>query len=323
MGAQINGLDLQISYVGGDGNDVELTAAASVPAVNLSVDTNSGTEAAGTVVTITATADSGVTGDQTVDLAVTGTNVTAGDYALSNTQITILDGAITGTVTFTVQDDTLVEVGETATLTISNPSAGIELGATTTQDVTVADNDSAVISINAPSEAEGTALGFSVTISSPVDVALTADRVTQDGTATTGDSDYTGLTSSNVTLFAAESTTPFAIPVSTTSDSKVEANEMLDLVLSSLAAGGRDVTFSGGGATLTGTGTITNDDSAVISINAPSETEGTALGFSVTISNPVDVAVTADRVTQDGTATTGDSDYTALASSNVTLFAGV
>ena len=37
-------------------------------------------------------------------------------------------------------------------------------------------------------------------------------------------------------------------------------------------------------------------------------------GFSITIDNPVDVAVTADRATQDGTsnpATTADGDYTA------------
>ena len=96
------------------------------------------------------------------------------------------------------------------------------------------------------------------------------------------------------------------------------------LILSNLAAGGRNVTFSGGGASLTGTGTITNDDSATITINAPSIVEGGILAYSVTISNPVDVAVTADRATADGLvnpATVADSDYTAIANSNVTLFA--
>ncbi len=101
----------------------------------------------------------------------------------------------------------------------------------------------------------------------------------------------------------------------------MELNETLELILSNLASGGRAVTFNGG-SPLTGTGTITNDDSAVISIGDPSVAEGGQLAFSVTISNPVDVAVTADRATADGTATTADSDYTALASSNVELFAG-
>ena len=59
-----------------------------------------------------------------------------------------------------------------------------------------------------------------MTISNPVDVPVTANRATADGTATTADSDYTAIASSNVTLFAASSTTPFAISVNTTADSK-------------------------------------------------------------------------------------------------------
>ncbi len=43
-----------------------------------------------------ATASSAVTGDQTVSLAVTGTNITAADYTLSNTTITIPGAALQG-----------------------------------------------------------------------------------------------------------------------------------------------------------------------------------------------------------------------------------
>ncbi|WP_157716582.1 Calx-beta domain-containing protein, partial [Roseivirga ehrenbergii] len=94
---------------------------------------NTGSEASGTVITVTATASAAVTGDQIVDLAVSGTGITGTDYSLSAATITILNGATTGTVTFTILDDVDVEGTETATLTISNPSAGITLGATTTQ----------------------------------------------------------------------------------------------------------------------------------------------------------------------------------------------
>ncbi len=290
-------------------------------AVDLSVNFSTGTEAAGTVVTVTATNDTAVSGAQTVDLAVTGTGITGSDYSLSASQITIANGAISGSVTFTILNDNLVELTEAATLTISNPSSGIVLGGTTSQNVTITDNDSAVVSISSPNVTEGGTLAFSVTISKAVDVAVTADRATSDGTATTGDSDYTGIGSGNVTLFAAGSTTPLTINVATTGDSTVELNEALSLILSTLAAGGRAVTFNGGGGTLTGTGTINNDDSAVVSISSPNVTEGGMLAFSVTINNPVDVVVTANRATSDGTATTGDSDYTAIASGNVTLFA--
>ncbi len=118
---------------------------AQNPNVNLSVSTNSGSEAAQTQVTVTATASAPVSGAQTVSLAVTGTGITAGDYTLSNTTITIPNGSITGSVTFTVKDDAFIEGTETATLTISNPSSGITLGATTTQNIVITDNDFAPV----------------------------------------------------------------------------------------------------------------------------------------------------------------------------------
>ena len=121
--------------------NVDITDNDSPPAVNLSVSASTGTEAESTVITVTATASAAVTGDQTVSLAVTGTDITAGDYSLSNATITILSGATTGSVTFTVVDDVDVEATETATLTISGPSAGITLGATTAQNIVITDND--------------------------------------------------------------------------------------------------------------------------------------------------------------------------------------
>ncbi|MEM6839224.1 MAG: choice-of-anchor D domain-containing protein [Cyanobacteria bacterium P01_C01_bin.120] len=112
-----------------------------IQTVNLAVNANSGTEAAGTIITVTATADGAVNGDQTVDLAIAGSNITASDYSLSNPVITILNGQTTGTATFTVLDDALVEETETITLSLSNPSAGLLLGATTSQSIAIADND--------------------------------------------------------------------------------------------------------------------------------------------------------------------------------------
>ena len=78
-----------------------------------------------------------------MSVGVSGTGITAGDFSLSNATITIPNGQTTGSVTFTVVDDDAYEVPEIATLTISNPSAGIMLGTTVSQDVTITDNDNA------------------------------------------------------------------------------------------------------------------------------------------------------------------------------------
>lgn len=120
-----------------------VTGGSTIPTVNLSVSANAGTEAGTTQITVIATASSAVSGNQTVSLGVSGTGISAGDYNLSNTTITIANGQTTGSVTFTIADDALVEGTETATLTISNPSAGIALGTTTSQNVSITDNDAA------------------------------------------------------------------------------------------------------------------------------------------------------------------------------------
>ncbi|BAZ28863.1 alkaline phosphatase-like protein [Cylindrospermum sp. NIES-4074] len=118
--------------------------AAATPTVNLSVSTNSGSEAGTTQIIVTAAASSAVSGNQTVNLGVSGTGITASDYYLSKTTITIPDAQTSGSVTFIVADDAVVEATETATLTISTPSAGISLG-NTTQNITITNNDSSFL----------------------------------------------------------------------------------------------------------------------------------------------------------------------------------
>ena len=121
--------------------DLTLSSGGALPAVNLSVSAVTGSEAGKTLITVTAIAASAVSGDQTVNLSATGTGITAGDYTLNSGTITILNGATTGSVTFTVADDAIVEGTETALLTLSNPSAGITLGGTAAQSIAIADND--------------------------------------------------------------------------------------------------------------------------------------------------------------------------------------
>lgn len=152
-GSGIDGLANAILFVvaddiDGDTRDVSTPDIGAdeydntLPIVTLDADVNTGTEAAGTVITLTATASFAVTGDQTVDLTITGTGITGTDYSLSGVTITILDGQTSGSVTFTVLNDTDAEGPEVATATISNPSAGIVIGISgDSEDLTIVDDD--------------------------------------------------------------------------------------------------------------------------------------------------------------------------------------
>ena len=145
--------------------DFETTSALTVPTINLSADVHVGSESDQTVITLTATASAAVSGIQTVNLAVTGSGITGGDYELSTTTITIADGATQGTATFTVKDDAVVEALETATATISNPTAGLVPGPTLNTDIEIASNDIAAFTLSkdtATVSEAGTTDSFSV-----------------------------------------------------------------------------------------------------------------------------------------------------------------
>ena len=129
-------------------DNFSISVPTTIPTVNLSLTANAGSEAGQTVITVTATTSSAVSGNETVDLAVAGTGITAGDYTLSNSTITIADGQSTGSATFTIVDDADIEGSETARLTISNPSTGITLGTIASQDVVITDNDVAITKIH-------------------------------------------------------------------------------------------------------------------------------------------------------------------------------
>ena len=119
---------------------------APIPAT-LSVTPTAGTESEGTEFTITVTAESAVTGDQTIDLSVTGDTDSADFTGVFPSQITIPDGQTIGTTTVMVNDDIEVEADiETATFEISNPSDGLIVGDNNRVDVTIEDNDEVAVS---------------------------------------------------------------------------------------------------------------------------------------------------------------------------------
>ena len=241
-------------------NTTNFTITAANPTVNLSVSSNAGTEAGTTVITVTATASSSVSSDQTVNLGVTGTGITAGDYNLSNSTITIPNGQTTGSVTFTVVDDVLVEGTETAILTISSPSSGITLGGTTSQNITIADNDTPAtptvnlsVSSNAGTEAGTTIITVTATASSAVssnqNVALAVS-----GTDITTSDYYL----SNPTITIPSGQTTGSVNFIVADDAIAEGTETATLTISNPSTG-----LSLGGTT-TQNITITNNNNSFL-----------------------------------------------------------
>ena len=213
-------------------------AAAAIPSVSLSVSSTTGTEAGTTAITVTATATAAVSGAQTVTLAVTGTDITPGDFTLSNTTITIANGATASTVTFTVTDDALAESIETATLTISNPSAGITLGSPLTQNIVITDNDTVYptvnlsVSSNTGSEQNATTITVTATASAPVSGNQTV-TIAVSGLNITA-SDYL-LSGATITILSAQTTGSVTFKIR--NDAEPEAVETAVLTISNPSAG--------------------------------------------------------------------------------------
>ena len=176
------------------------------------------------------------------------------------------------------------------------------------------------VSVGSASKAEGNSgtsnMAFTVTLSKAATGPVTVSYVTANGTATAGQ-DYTGATGT-VTFAAGE--TSKTINIAVAGDATVEQDETFTVTLSAPS-----------GATLgtaTATGTITNDDVAVVapkvSIGNASKSEGNSgtsnLAFTVTLDKAATSTVTVKYATSNGTATAGD-DY-AAATGTVTFAAG-
>ena len=186
-----------------------------------------------------------------------------------------------GTLTFTgtngeskfisvfANGDIIVELDETFTENLNSitGTSAVQIAAITIagspQIGTISNDDAAMVAIagNITQAENITPQVFSVTLSNPVDVPVTVQFSTSDGTATTSDNDYTGI-SNQVVTFPALTTTAQSVNVSITNDNKVENNEIYNLSINSLNAMGRNVTFG----VINRTGTITNDDAAIVTL---------------------------------------------------------
>ena len=257
--------------------------------------------------------------DTVVSYSVSGDATPGSDYSPLAGTVTILANATTAVIDVTVLDESLLEDNEAVTVTltaITSGDADIGLGGTVSDTITITDNDSAAVTINAndPNAAEPGDNGrFTVAISNPSDTD-TVVSYTVSGDATAG-SDYTVLTGT-VTILA--NTTTAEIDVSVIDENLLEDNETVTVTLTGIISGDADISLGG---TVSDTVTISDDDSALVTIAAidPSAAEpGNNGQFIVAISNPSDTD-TVVTYAVSGDATPG-SDYTTLTGS-VTILA--
>lgn len=278
-------------------SDLEFTVSLSNPAasditvqVNTSDDNTAGTSAA--------------TADEDYD-------------ALVNQTVTITAGQTSQTFTVTINNETIVELDEHFFVNISNAAGAEDLMIETDQGTgTIENDDAATLVINDISEVEGDAdtktFTFTVTLDAATGNSFTVDYTTVDDSAVASDAAFDGndyeMTSGNLD-FAGTANETQPIVVTINSDVIVEADQVFDVVLSNLVAGGLDITL----AKDTGIGTIENDDATTISINDVSVMEGdngeTDLTFIVELSNKADHEITVDAATAAATATGGGDDF--------------
>ena len=237
------------------------------------------------------------------------------DYTATSGTLTFAPGETSKSVTVLVAGETAVELDETLAVTLSAAD-----NATIADDSgtgTIGNDDATTLSIGAVGVTEGNAATtpavFTVSLSATASQTVTVNYATAAGTAALG----TDVTATSGTLTFLNGETTKTVNVDVVGDTLFEANETFTVVLSGPAG----ATITAG----TGTGTITNDDTAPsLSISSPTVAEGnsggTAATFTVTLSAASGLPATASYATSPGTASAG-ADFTA-ASNTVTVPAG-
>ena len=326
--------------ISGSGTGLNVTSTSialadddTAPAVNLSVSPTSVTEGAtdpqsilgeGPVVTVTATFSNSNTYDHDKIVAVavggSGTATSGTDYdAVSNFNVKIAAGQKSGTGTFRLKsdDDSIYEGSET--VGVAGTSSGLTVNSAT---LTLADNDSAAVTVNDADADEGDDITFTVTLDKAVQGGLTVTPSFTDVSATEG-TDYDENTTALSFDGTAGETETFT--VSTTEDVYYEADETFTVGLAVSDAP------SGVTATDTGTGTIDNDetlpevnlslDTTTIAESASTKTVTVTATLSSSVRFPADRTVTVSVGDSDDTAVSG-TDYAAVTDFDITISSG-
>lgn len=281
-----------------------------IDVANISPSSNEG-ETATLRLTITPQATFGATFNyQTLDF----TALAGSDYALTSGSVSFGSGDDYLDVPVLISSDSLFEADEVFKVSLDSASGAV-FGASEAS-VTIPSNGTPPgIFIGNSTGQEGDTLTFTISLGAASGVATTFVINSYSGSAISG-SDFTAISTSG-SITAGSSTT--TVDVVTTEDLSYESDETFQVSLSSVI----NATVGISGTDDVGTGTIQNDDTLVnIYLTAPTPaSEGSNHVFTVSISGTSAFNVTYSFASFDGTATTSDSDYSALSAMG-TLMAG-
>ena len=244
----------------------------------------------------------------TVDWAISGAGITAGDYTLSGADT---DGRLRftalgdQTLTFAITDDAVDEGRETLTVTLSNPSRGAAIpAATATASVTIdARTASFSIAVDEAARSEGQTAVFTITLTVAGNAppgGATVDWAISGAGITAADYTLSGADTDGTLSFTAAGgqTLTFAI----TDDSAAESAETLTVTLSN-PSGGVAI------GTATASTTIAASDNAEFSIAVDQATraEGQTAVFTITLAGDAPPGgATVDWAISGAGITTGD-----------------
>jgi carbon monoxide dehydrogenase subunit G len=222
------------------------------PSVTLALAGSPMAEAGGEA-TVTATLSAASGRDVTVNLGFTGTATLTDDYTRSGTSITIPAGSLSGSITLTAEQDTLVEPDETIVVDITGVTNGTESG---TQRVTaeITDDDSVPSVTLALAGSPMAEAGGEATVTATLSAASGLDVTVNlgfTGTATNV-TDYT-RSATSITIPAGSLTG--SITLTAEQDTLDEPNETIIVSITGVTNG----TESGSQEV---TATITDDDPA-------------------------------------------------------------
>ena len=180
------------------------------------------------------------------------------------------------------------------------PNSSIDI--TDTAVGTILDNDAAAVTIENVSVSEDGTMTFAATLNSDVQGGFDVDVVFANATA--GNADYNNNTQTLSFTGTAGEVVQFTVPL--VDDAIVEINESFNVSMNNLVPS--VVPTSSIDITDTAVGTITNDDSASVSIENVTVAEDGTMTFSATLDQAVDGGFSVDVQFADATATGADYD---------------
>ncbi len=299
-----------------------------IPALSISDVTDSEGTGANKTVNFLVTTNLEVASDATVsvDYLLSHSTTESGDFTGSTSgTLNISNVAALGTTNLpiTFNSDAVVEKDESYTVTISNGNVQDSVTVPTLSDTIgaggIENDDSPLLAINDVAFSEGDSGTSFVSFTVISDLSVADDQnlnfnyaISATGGEPTEVGDLTGTLSGSTTI---TNGTSVQIQVEVVGDNIVETDETYQVVISSDSLPGS--TVGSGIFDDTGSGTVLNDDSYTVDIEASKsalEDEG-PIAFDVTFSNPVEWAVDVAYIFNNGGGDTADlggspNDYT-------------